>query len=252
VWQPATVDELPSLDPELANSLDFLKRYAGDVESDLCLTFSLDTEEFGQRTTIDLRDAGSTISVTRENRIEYVHAVADYRLNEQIKEQSKAVLTGMHAVVPAGWLRLFNRPELQRLIGGDDIAIDVDDLRKHTKYAGGYNDFSPTIRDLWAVLKDFDRKDRALFLKFVTSCSKPPLLGFAHLHPTFTIQCVSADGDEIPSVLAFFGMGRKETGRLPTSATCFNLLKLPNFKSKKVLREKLLYAIKSESGFDLS
>ena len=63
---------------------------------------------------------------------------------------------------------------------------------------------------------------------------------------------LSADGDEIPSVLAFFGMGRKETGRLPTSATCFNLLKLPNFKSRKVLREKLLYAIKSESGFDLS
>ena len=29
------------------------------------------------------------------------------------------------------------------------------------------------------------------------------------------------------SVLAFFGMGRKETGRLPTASTCFNLLKLP-------------------------
>ena len=53
-------------------------------------------------------------------------------------------------------------------------------------------------------------------------------------------------------MLAFFGMGRKETDRLPTAATCFNLLKLPNFKSKKVLKERLLYAIKSESGFDLS
>ena len=52
--------------------------------------------------------------------------------------------------------------------------------------------------------------------------------------------------------MAFFGVGRKETGRLPTASTCFNLLKLPNFKSKKVLREKLLYAIRSGAGFELS
>ena len=141
---------------------------------------------------------------------------------------------------------------IERLIAGDDVAMDVADLRKHTKYAGGYNELSPTVRDLWAVLTDFTREDRALFLKFVTSCSKPPLLGFQHLHPAFTVQCVTSDGGDVPSVLAFFGMGRKEEGRLPTAATCFNLLKLPNFKSRKVLKEKLLYAIKSESGFDLS
>ena len=250
--RPATLDELPSLDPELAQHLDFLKRYDGDVETDLCLTFSVDDDEFGKRTTVDLKDGGRCVNVTNDNRIEYVHLMAEYRLNGQVAKQSKAFLHGMHAVVPPGWLRLFNRPELQRLISGDDVPIDVTDLRKHTKYAGGYNDLSPTIRDLWSVLNDFSKEDRGLFLKFVTSCSKPPLLGFAHLHPSFTVQCVASDGGEIPSVLAFFGMGRKETSRLPTSATCFNLLKLPNFKSKKVLKERLLYAIKSESGFDLS
>ena len=96
------------------------------------------------------------------------------------------------------------------------------------------------------------REERALFLKFATSCSKPPLLGFAHLHPAFTVQCVQGDGSDVPSVLAFFGMGRKETTRLPTTATCFNLLKLPNFRNKKVLREKLLFSIRSGAGFELS
>ena len=48
------------------------------------------------------------------------------------------------------------------------------------------------------------------------------------------------------------GMGRNETQRLPTASTCFNLLKLPNFKSRAVLRERLLYAIRSASGFELS
>ena len=248
----SSLDELSSLDPELASSLDFLKKYDGDVEADLCLTFSVDSEEFGARTSVDLREGGSVIPVTAENRIEYVHLMADYRLNKQIATQCKALLTGLHSVVPSGWLRLFNTSELQRLISGDDVPVDIDDLRKHTKYAGGYNDLSPTIRDLWAVLHDFGREERALFLKFVTSCSKPPLLGFQHLHPCFTIQCVASDGQDVPSILAFFGMGRKETERLPTAATCFNLLKLPNYHTKKVLREKLLYAMKSASGFDLS
>ena len=42
----ATLDELPSLDPALAQNLDFLKRYEGDVEADLCLDFSIDVEDF--------------------------------------------------------------------------------------------------------------------------------------------------------------------------------------------------------------
>jgi ubiquitin-protein ligase E3 C len=40
--------------------------------------------------------------------------------------------------------------------------------------------------------------------------------------------------------------------RLPTSATCMNLLKLPPYKSKEIIHEKLLYAITAGAGFDLS
>ena len=36
------VDDLPSLDPELYQSLMFLKNYPGDVEKDLMLTFAKD------------------------------------------------------------------------------------------------------------------------------------------------------------------------------------------------------------------
>jgi len=72
------------------------------------------------------------------------------------------------------------------------------------------------------------------------------------MQPPFTIQCVNSDGSEFPSALAFFGLGRKETKRLPTASTCFNLLKLPNFRNKKVLREKLLFSIRSGAGFELS
>jgi ubiquitin-protein ligase E3 C len=34
--------------------------------------------------------------------------------------------------------------------------------------------------------------------------------------------------------------------------TCVNLLKLPRYKDARTLREKLLYSVNSNAGFDLS
>ena len=42
------------------------------------------------------------------------------------------------------------------------------------------------------------------------------------------------------------------TQRLPTASTCFNLLKLPFYSSKAVLRDKLVQAIGAGAGFELS
>lgn len=43
-----------------------------------------------------------------------------------------------------------------------------------------------------------------------------------------------------------------EPDRLPTSATCMNLLKLPPYRNHQMMKDKLLYAIHSTAGFDLS
>ena len=40
------------------------------------------------------------------------------------------------------------------------------------------------------VIKGFEPKDRCSLLKFVTSCSRAPLLGFKYLQPAFTIHKV--------------------------------------------------------------
>ena len=40
--------------------------------------------------------------------------------------------------------------------------------------------------------------------------------------------------------------------RLPTAATCMNLLKLPPYQDTRLMRDKLLYAIKAGAGFELS
>lgn len=62
----------------------------------------------------------------------------------------------------------------------------------------------------WEAIESFNPEEQGQFLKFVTSCSRPPLLGFERLNPPICLQRVP-NGEE---------------GRLPSSATCMNLLKV--------------------------
>ncbi|XP_055959426.1 ubiquitin-protein ligase E3B [Patella vulgata] len=255
----SSLDELPSLDPELAKSLNYIKHYDSDI-SDLELTFSCDEDCMGKIETHELVPGGRAISVTNENKIRYVHLMAHFRMYRQIKEQTSAFIRGFKAVVNKDWLHMFSAPEFQKLMSGDNTDMDIEDLRRHTQYYGGYHNNHRVINWLWDIIdKDFKDNERSLFLKFVTSCSKPPLLGFANLEPPFSIRCVEVSddqdtGDTVGSVLkGFFNIKKRDAGgRLPTSSTCFNLLKLPNYGKKSILKEKLRYAIHSHSGFEIS
>ncbi|RWS25410.1 ubiquitin-protein ligase E3B-like protein, partial [Leptotrombidium deliense] len=64
----SSIDELPSLDPELYKSLTYIKHYEGDV-SDLDLTFSVDEDCMGQLVTYELIPGGKVVAVSRETRI---------------------------------------------------------------------------------------------------------------------------------------------------------------------------------------
>ncbi|CAH1185168.1 unnamed protein product [Phyllotreta striolata] len=253
------VDELPSLDPALYRSLSYVKRYESDV-GDLDLTFSVDEDSMGKIVTHELVPGGKAVQVTNENKINYIHLMAHFRMHVQIKDQTAAFIKGFRSIINPDWLTLFSTPELQRLISGDNVPLDLRDLRKNCQYYGGFHDSHRVIGWLWDILeKDFNEEEKAMFLKFVTSCSKPPLLGFAHLEPPFSIRCVEVGddedtGDTIGSVIrGFFTIRKKDPqNRLPTSSTCFNLLKLPNYQKKSTLREKLRYAVTCNTGFELS
>ncbi|KAK3878028.1 hypothetical protein Pcinc_017308 [Petrolisthes cinctipes] len=224
---------LDSMDPELCRSLLELKTYQDDV-LDLGLDFTVLNSDLGQNTVEELIPNGSNIAVTNENRIEYIYRMADYKLNKQIAKQSQAFKNGVRDVVPLEWLQMFDWKELQMLVSGASIPIDLTDLMENTRYGGEYNAEHPTILAFWKVLRCFGETQKRQLLKFVTSCSRPPLLGFKELHPPF---CIQPSGSE---------------DRLPTASTCMNLLKLPEYKNEHTLREKLHYAITSGAGFELS
>ncbi|KDP27971.1 hypothetical protein JCGZ_19051 [Jatropha curcas] len=233
------LNDLPSLDPELYRHLIFLKHYQGDI-SELELYFVIVNNEYGEQTEEELLPGGRNLRVTNENVITFIHLVSNHRLNFQIRQQSSHFLRGFQQLIQKDWIDMFNEHELQLLISGSLESLDVEDLRLHTNYAGGYHSEHYVIEMFWEVLKGFSLENQKKFLKFVTGCSRGPLLGFKYLEPLFCIQRAAGNANE------------EALDRLPTSATCMNLLKLPPYRSKQHLETKLLYAINAEAGFDLS
>lgn len=171
------VHQLASLDPVLRRNLMSLKAYEGNVE-DLNLDFTIVVNDLGETKVHELKPNGTNIQVNTSNLIEYISLMADYKLNQQIRQQCAAFRKGLANVITVEWLYMFSNKEFQVLISGAEIPVDIDDLRKHTKYGGDFEADHPTIKLFWEVLTEFDDLERRKLLKFVTSCSRPPLLGF--------------------------------------------------------------------------
>jgi len=228
------VDDIASLDKEVHRNMLQIKE-CSDVEA-LGITFSISISEKGVNKDLDLIPNGSNTPVTRENLTRYLHLMANYRTNIQFQRQTAAFLSGLQKVIPVTWLKMFDPYELNTLISGSTAGgFDVKDLRENTVLSGGYQDDSPCVQWLWRLLQeDLSPEDLGRFLMFCTSCSRAPLLGFKNLNPKFCIHRVP------------------DSDRLPTSATCANLLKLPDYVNYHTLKAKVLQAIRAEAGFDLS
>lgn len=225
------LDDLASLDKDLYRGLIQLKNYPDPEE--LSLNFTIAEDEFGVTRSVDLVPGGSDIAVTAANRHEYIHLVCKYKLDRQFALQSQAFYAGLSDVIDPRWLRMFDQNELAQLLGGEETPIDIQDLRANTSMSGFEGSSTPQM--FWNVVNSFTQQERRDLLRFVTSCSRPPLLGFKHLNPPFGVRNSGTDKD-----------------RLPTASACANLLKLPDYQDERVLRAKLLQSITSGAGFDMS
>ncbi|KAL0491186.1 ubiquitin-protein ligase E3 [Acrasis kona] len=225
-------NHLKSLDPELHKHLITFKNYPGDVK-DLDLTFTISDELLGTQIERELVPDGSNQQVTNQNKMSYIYRVSNHRLNTQIKEQSQAFMKGLAQIIPTPWLKMFDENELFLLMCGT-VKFNVDDMENHTTYYE-YSHDSPTIQMFWKVVKEFNEEQKRMLLRFWTSGSRPPLLGFKDMHPPLCIRNVV------------------DTSRLPTSSTCMNLLKLPPYKNMEEIKKKILLAIMhGNEGFELT
>ncbi|CDK26493.1 unnamed protein product [Kuraishia capsulata CBS 1993] len=184
---------------------------------------------------VDLCPNGRKVRVTGANKYQFAFAMAKFKLDTSIRELSTCFTKGLFEAIPQAYLSLFDPNELQVLIAGAEKEMNIDDFKKNVEF-GGYTEYDQTIKDLFSILEnDFTKEDTRNFLRFVTSNPKAPLFGFKDLYPKFGIR----------------NSGR-DIKRLPTSSTCVNLLKLPDYRDRELLKQKLLYSIHSGAGFDLS
>jgi hypothetical protein len=228
-------DDLAELDPDLAKGLETLlnfdeAREGATVEEVFCRSFVVEHEVFGERVTADLVPNGSQIQLTASNRQQYVDAVLDYTLNKSIQGNFHEFQSGFFSVCSDGTLQAFHPTELELLVCGNP-TLNFAELEEATKY-DGYSPHDKTIRLFWEVLREFTPAQQRLFLKFCTGSDRVPIRGLKDLG-----FVIGKNGDD--------------SELLPTSHTCFNHLLLPQYKSKEVLRKKLLLAIENCTGFGL-
>ncbi|XP_063377365.1 probable E3 ubiquitin-protein ligase HERC4 [Cydia fagiglandana] len=225
------LDDLSDLYPTLANSLKSLLEYPDeDVEDVFSLCFAVNTVVFDQIQVHPLKENGENISVTHENKAEYVELYVDFLLNKSVENQFKAFNQGFQKVCGGRIIKLFRSHELMSVVIGNE-EYDWDQFEANCEYKNGYSHTDQQARWFWEVFHELSLEDKKKFLLFLTGSDRVPIQGMRDIK--IRIQPVADD--------RYF----------PVAHTCFNLLDLPRYKTKERLKYHLLQAIQQTQGFSL-
>uniref|UniRef100_D8Q152 HECT-type E3 ubiquitin transferase n=1 Tax=Schizophyllum commune (strain H4-8 / FGSC 9210) TaxID=578458 RepID=D8Q152_SCHCM len=207
----------------------------GVTIEDLALDFTLPGYD------IELRPGGRNVAVTAANVDEYIHDILDAILGKGAQEQAAAFREGFSKVFPISDLRAFTADELVLLFGNGDEDWSIETLTEALKADHGFNSESRSIRNLVEIMANYDPPTRRMYLQFITGSPKLPIGGFRGLNPPLTVV---RKPHEAPL---------KADDYLPSVMTCVNYLKLPEYSTKDVMREKLRVAMLEGVGsFHLS
>ncbi|PFH60535.1 hypothetical protein XA68_10815 [Ophiocordyceps unilateralis] len=247
-----SVKDMESFDPDYYKSLCWM--LDNEITDIITETFSVENDEFGVTTVVDLVPNGRENSVSEENKHDYVRLVVEHKLLASVKDQMEHFLKGFHEIIPAKLISIFNEQELELLISGLP-DIDIDDWKSNTEYQN-YTPSSQQIQWFWRAVRSFDKEERAKLLQFVTGTSKVPLNGFKELEGMNGVNRFNIHRD----------YGNKD--RLPSSHTCFNRkftllnppflqpklncpaeLDIPEYETYDMLRSQLHKAITQGSEY---
>ncbi|XP_020287405.1 E3 ubiquitin-protein ligase HECTD1 isoform X2 [Pseudomyrmex gracilis] len=201
----------------------------------LTMTYSPSSKVF-QHDQVELIENGSDITVTAENAREYTSLTINYCLNQGIHRQLEAFKSGFSKVFPMEKLHVFSPEEMRAMLCGEqNPQWTREDLLSYTEPKLGYTKESPGFQRFVNVLLSLTGPERKAFLQFATGCSALPPGGLCNLHPRLTVvRKVDAGSGGYPSV-----------------NTCVHYLKLPEYPTEEMLKEKLLAATR-ERGFHLN
>ncbi|XP_041122678.1 E3 ubiquitin-protein ligase HECTD1-like isoform X11 [Polyodon spathula] len=185
---------------------------------------------------VDLKPNGEDEMVTIDNAEEYVDLMFDFCMHTAIQKQMESFRDGFNRVFPMEKLSSFSHEEVQMILcGNQSPSWTAEDIINYTEPKLGYNRESPGFMRFVRVLCSMSSDERKAFLQFTTGCSTLPPGGLANLHPRLTIvRKVDAADASYPSV-----------------NTCVHYLKLPEYSSEEIMRDRLLAAT-MEKGFHLN
>ncbi|KAH8341323.1 hypothetical protein KR059_002696 [Drosophila kikkawai] len=204
---------------------------------DLALTFtySPSSSVYGYEQA-DLLPDGSSVNVTINNLEAYCELLMNFILQDGIAQQMKAFSDGFNEVFPLKKLAAFTPSEARMMICGEQFPHwSREDIISYTEPKLGYNKDSPGFQRFVNVLLSMSGDERKAFLQFTTGCSSLPPGGLANLHPRLTVVRKVDAG----------------VGSYPSVNTCVHYLKLPDYPTEEIMKERLLTATK-EKGFHLN
>uniref|UniRef100_A0A803T594 E3 ubiquitin-protein ligase n=1 Tax=Anolis carolinensis TaxID=28377 RepID=A0A803T594_ANOCA len=183
---------------------------------------------------IELKKGGKDLPVTIHNLEEYLRLVIFWALNEGVSRQFDSFRDGFESVFPLSHLQYFYPEELDQLLCGSKTDTwDAKTLMECCRDC--------SFGFLFEILSSFDSEQQRLFLQFVTGSPRLPVGGFRSLNPPLTIVRKTFESTENPDDF------------LPSVMTCVNYLKLPDYSSIEIMREKLLIAAREgQQSFHLS
>ncbi|CAH1781422.1 unnamed protein product [Owenia fusiformis] len=205
---------------------------------DLALDFTLSVGS----TNLELKKGGRDIAVTLDNLEEYLRLVVHWTLVEGVSKQFESFLEGFECIFPVKHLLSFYPEELEQLFcGSKEEKWDIKMLMESCRPDHGFNHDSQAVKFLYEILTEMTPEEQRGFLQFVTGSPRLPVGGFKSLTPPLTIVRKPVEGNE------------NADDFLPSVMTCVNYLKLPDYSSKDVMKEKLTLAWKEgQLSFHLS
>jgi E3 ubiquitin-protein ligase TRIP12 len=191
---------------------------------------------------IEMKKGGKDVNVTLENMEQYVSLLVYWILVEGVQKQMESFREGFEQVVPLSHLKLFYPEELEMLFCGSGHAKwDVKTLHDCCHVDHGYNMDSKAIKFFFEILSEYDTDQQRKFLQFVTGSPRLPVGGLKSLSPALTIVRKTCESGESPDDF------------LPSVMTCVNYLKMPDYSTITIMRDKLRVAAEEgQNSFHLS
>ncbi|KAG9509563.1 E3 ubiquitin-protein ligase TRIP12 [Fragariocoptes setiger] len=192
--------------------------------------------------TIELRKGGKDIVTKLENVDQYVRLLRHWTLSEGVRRQMEAFRLGFESIFPINHLKVFFPEELDALFCGSGYQNwDVKMLMDSCKTDHGFTHDSIQIKYLFEILSSYNQDEQRKFLQFITGSPRLPYGGLRSLTPALTIVRKTLEPGENPDDF------------LPSVMTCVNYLKLPEYSSCEIMREKLrISANEGRNSFHLS